>query len=433
MLRNMFLGKPPASHDRILDFSRAVTGTLFFVPTADFLAALAAPAPATDTGWATNGPPPPTGFSHVGPGVGVGEPAAVAVGVASRSQVVYGLHAVRTLFERRPETIVSAKVLRDASGKLAELARTFAETAGIEPPAFVDGRSLLPLLDEPGRPWRQSFLIERRQLEEQFIDLAERQGMTQEQLDRHAYLDGLRTRQWTYVEYGSGERELVTLRWGLVPSWAKDIDIGARLINARAETACREVSERYAGRLADLVVVTTDNPRSENPAGIADEVAAGIVLARPVRVFRRLRILRLLAAERLNVTELTGILGLAQSGVSRHLGMLKEAGLVAEQREGAYTWYRLAPALQEAGNGFGALWPLLRQHFVHLLLGGDQAVREGLGCLVVVGGLGGVAAAGGAHALAQPLQVGRVRGIHWMGGYGVHGEHVARRISSSYP
>jgi ArsR family transcriptional regulator len=77
----------------------------------------------------------------------------------------------------------------------------------------------------------------------------------------------------------------------------------------------------------------------------------------------RLRILRLLAAERLNVTELTGILGLAQSGVSRHLGMLKEAGLVAEQREGAYTWYRLAPALQEPGNGFGALWPLLRQHF----------------------------------------------------------------------
>ena len=43
MLQNMFLGKPPASHDRILDFSRAVTGTLFFVPTADFLDDLAAP------------------------------------------------------------------------------------------------------------------------------------------------------------------------------------------------------------------------------------------------------------------------------------------------------------------------------------------------------------------------------------------------------
>ena len=77
----------------------------------------------------------------------------------------------------------------------------------------------------------------------------------------------------------------------------------------------------------------------------------------------RLRILRLLAAERLNVSELTGILGLAQSGVSRHLGMLKEAGLIAEQREGVYTWYRLSPRLQDADNGFGPLWPLLQAQF----------------------------------------------------------------------
>ena len=37
MLQNMFIGKPPGTHDRILDFSTAVTGSLFFVPTADFL------------------------------------------------------------------------------------------------------------------------------------------------------------------------------------------------------------------------------------------------------------------------------------------------------------------------------------------------------------------------------------------------------------
>lgn len=37
MLRNMFLGKPAGNHDRILDFSTAVTGCLFFVPPADFL------------------------------------------------------------------------------------------------------------------------------------------------------------------------------------------------------------------------------------------------------------------------------------------------------------------------------------------------------------------------------------------------------------
>jgi putative iron-dependent peroxidase len=37
MLRNMFIGKPAGNHDRILDFSRAVTGNLFFVPSGDFL------------------------------------------------------------------------------------------------------------------------------------------------------------------------------------------------------------------------------------------------------------------------------------------------------------------------------------------------------------------------------------------------------------
>jgi SAM-dependent methyltransferase len=77
----------------------------------------------------------------------------------------------------------------------------------------------------------------------------------------------------------------------------------------------------------------------------------------------RLRILRLLSAERLNVTELTGILGLAQSGVSRHLGLLKDAGLVTEQREGGYAWYRLAPSLEEDRNGTGPLMALLRAQF----------------------------------------------------------------------
>jgi DNA-binding transcriptional ArsR family regulator len=51
----------------------------------------------------------------------------------------------------------------------------------------------------------------------------------------------------------------------------------------------------------------------------------------------RLRLLRLLGSERLNVSELTGILGIAQSGVSRHLGLLKDAGLVVEEREGGFT------------------------------------------------------------------------------------------------
>jgi putative iron-dependent peroxidase len=46
MLENMFIGKPPGNTDRILDFSTAATGNLFFVPTVDFLDDPPAPAPA---------------------------------------------------------------------------------------------------------------------------------------------------------------------------------------------------------------------------------------------------------------------------------------------------------------------------------------------------------------------------------------------------
>jgi putative iron-dependent peroxidase len=46
MIANMFIGKPPGNYDRLLDFSRAVTGTLFFVPSATFLDALGEDGPA---------------------------------------------------------------------------------------------------------------------------------------------------------------------------------------------------------------------------------------------------------------------------------------------------------------------------------------------------------------------------------------------------
>lgn len=77
----------------------------------------------------------------------------------------------------------------------------------------------------------------------------------------------------------------------------------------------------------------------------------------------RLRLLRLLDRERLNVTELTAVLGIAQSGVSRHLGLLKEAGLVVEERDAGFSYYRVAPALRDGLNGFGSLWPVLGEQF----------------------------------------------------------------------
>lgn len=49
MLENMFVGKPPGNYDRLLDFSRPVTGTLFFVPSATFLDDVAAPPAAAES------------------------------------------------------------------------------------------------------------------------------------------------------------------------------------------------------------------------------------------------------------------------------------------------------------------------------------------------------------------------------------------------
>jgi SAM-dependent methyltransferase len=92
----------------------------------------------------------------------------------------------------------------------------------------------------------------------------------------------------------------------------------------------------------------------------------------------RLRILRLLGAEQLNVTELTSILGIAQSGVSRHLGLLKDAGLVEERRDGGFTFFRLPASLQRGDNGVGPVWPLLQAQFAaarHTAEGRGDAAR----------------------------------------------------------
>src|SRR6516165_12682482 len=56
----------------------------------------------------------------------------------------------------------------------------------------------------------------------------------------------------------------------------------------------------------------------------------------------RLRILCLLEAAELTVSELVAILGQSQPRVSRHLRLLVEAGLAARQREGAWAFFRLA-------------------------------------------------------------------------------------------
>lgn len=92
-------------------------------------------------------------------------------------------------------------------------------------------------------------------------------------------------------------------------------------------------------------------------------VSTASVLFRLLADDVRLRLLRLLAAERLNVSELTTVLGIAQSGVSRHLGLLKDAGLVSEEKEAGYTYFRIAEDLKRGRDGFGPLWSLLESQF----------------------------------------------------------------------
>src|SRR4051794_23692467 len=47
---------------------------------------------------------------------------------------------------------------------------------------------------------------------------------------------------------GGGHRELRTVRWGLVPSWAKDASVGNRLLNARVESLTEKPAFRTAAR-----------------------------------------------------------------------------------------------------------------------------------------------------------------------------------------
>ncbi|CAA7618304.1 helix-turn-helix transcriptional regulator [Magnetospirillum sp. UT-4] len=61
-------------------------------------------------------------------------------------------------------------------------------------------------------------------------------------------------------------------------------------------------------------------------------------VADPVRV----RILKLLESGELCVCQVTAVLALAPATVSKHLGMMRTAGLLQQRREGKWVYYRLA-------------------------------------------------------------------------------------------
>ena len=75
-----------------------------------------------------------------------------------------------------------------------------------------------------------------------------------------------------------------------------------------------------------------------DPSTFDDRLAALRAAGEPTR----LRVLWLLGRAELTVTELVGVLGQSQPGVSRHLRVLCDAGLAARHQEGAFVFYRRA-------------------------------------------------------------------------------------------
>jgi ArsR family transcriptional regulator len=72
----------------------------------------------------------------------------------------------------------------------------------------------------------------------------------------------------------------------------------------------------------------------------------------------RVRILALVEREELAVQELMDVLAMAQSRVSRHLGILREAGLLRDRREGTYVFYRFVAPRDRAWKD---AWELARR------------------------------------------------------------------------
>ncbi|MCJ2036812.1 ArsR/SmtB family transcription factor [Methylobacterium sp. J-068] len=102
--------------------------------------------------------------------------------------------------------------------------------------------------------------------------------------------------------------------------------------------------------------------------------ADALAILRAAAEETRLRILALLAAGELSVSDLTDILGQSQPRISRHLKLLVEAGLVERHREGAWAFFRLveerAALVQPLIAGLDAARPPLSEDFARL-----EAVR----------------------------------------------------------
>jgi arsenate reductase/ArsR family transcriptional regulator len=107
---------------------------------------------------------------------------------------------------------------------------------------------------------------------------------------------------------------------------------------------------------------TTSNTAAPPTVPLDALVEAAKALGHPAR----LRVLAMLREGPLCVCQITSVLGVAASTVSAHLADLRRAGLVAEQKQGKWVYYRLAEG--------GPLDALVRE--VRRLAAGDAQLRE---------------------------------------------------------
>lgn len=75
--------------------------------------------------------------------------------------------------------------------------------------------------------------------------------------------------------------------------------------------------------------------------------------------FGRLRVLKSLERKSLCVCEITELIGLATSTVSSHLTVLKNAGLIVDEKQGKWINYRMLPS---PAPFFLEIWPIISKH-----------------------------------------------------------------------
>ncbi|MDH5437913.1 MAG: metalloregulator ArsR/SmtB family transcription factor [Candidatus Bathyarchaeota archaeon] len=114
-------------------------------------------------------------------------------------------------------------------------------------------------------------------------------------------------------------------------------------------TPKRRVSKRLARLVKSGICPAEDASKYANELKqLADEIADSSIADRQSRFFKaladetRLRIVKLLEVREMCVCEVMVALGLTQPTASHHLGLLENAGLVKDRKEGKWVFYSLA-------------------------------------------------------------------------------------------